>query len=295
PRDWLLLLALVAMWGSSFLLTKLAVATLPPTAVVAGRLSIAALVLAILALARGHRPPASATLWGYLIAMGVVGSSLPFFLISWGQQHIDSALAGILMAVMPLVTLVLAHFLVAGERLSGPKVGGFLLGFAGIVVLMGPEALLRLRGQGAELLPQLAVLAGAVCYGVNTIIARRRPASEPLVAAAGVMVVASLVMVPITPWDAFAGLEIGTPATWAVLGLGLVCTALATVVYFALITSAGPTFLSLINYLIPLWALALGALFLGERLDWNALVALGLILLGVGLSQRRPPVATEQV
>ncbi|MDX1656490.1 MAG: DMT family transporter, partial [Candidatus Competibacteraceae bacterium] len=110
PRDWLLLLALVAMWGSSFLLTKLAVATLPPTAVVAGRLSIAALVLATMALVRGHRPPVSITLWGYFIAMGVVGSSLPFFLISWGQQHIDSALAGILMAVMPLVTLVLAHF-----------------------------------------------------------------------------------------------------------------------------------------------------------------------------------------
>lgn len=286
PIDWLLLMSLVAMWGSSFLLTKLAVTALPPTSVVAGRLGVAA--VALLALARWRRLglPRSRLLWGYLIAIAVTGNCLPFFLISWGQQSIDSGLAGILMAVMPLAVLVLAHYFVDGERLTAPRAAGFGLGFLGIVVLTGPEALSRLQGQGASLVPQLAVLGGALCYAVTTIIARRRPDSEPLLAAAGVMLTGSLLMLPTAaavdlPWPQLPGWA----PLLAVAALGLVCTAAATVVYFTLIGSAGPTFLALINYLIPLWALGMGALFLGERPGWNVLAALGLILGGIGLSQ----------
>ncbi len=291
PRltDWLLLLSLVAIWGSSFLLTKLAVVGLPPTTVVAGRLVVAAVALLALARWRGLGLSRSRRLWGYLIAIAVTGNCLPFFLISWGQQSIDSGLAGILMAVMPLGVLVLAHYFVDGERLTVPRAAGFGLGFLGIVALTGPQALLRLQGEGASsLAPQLAVLGGALCYAVTTIIARRRPDSEPLLAAAGVMLVGSLLMLPTA---AAVDLPITPLPGWipwlAVTTLGLVCTAIATVVYFTLIGSAGPTFLALINYLIPLWALGMGALFLGERPGWNALLALGLILGGIGLSQWR--------
>ena len=282
---WLLLVALVAMWGSSFLLTKVALAAVPPAGLVAARLVIAAAVLAGLLLVLRRAWPRSPRLWGFFLAMAITGNALPFLLIAWGQQRIDSGLAGILMAVMPLTTVVLAHFF-AGERLTGRRVAGFALGFLGIVVLVGPEALLELGGTGTALLSELSVLGGALCYAANTIIARRRPESDPLVATAGVMVVASLLMVPLAVGSGVpAPGEMTLAAALAVLALGLVSTALATVVYFKLITVAGPTFLSLINYLIPLWAVAVGMIFLGEQPQWSALAALALILTGIGLSE----------
>ncbi len=284
---WLLLGALVAMWGSSFMFTKIALTAFAPNLLVASRLVLAAAVLCSLLVIRRRALPRSGRLWLFLVAMAVMGNALPFWLISWGQQRIDSNLAGILMAVMPLSTVVLAHFFVAGERLNRAKAAGFLLGFLGIVVLTGPEALLELKGQGTALLYELSVLGGAVCYAINTIIARRRPASDPLVAAAGVMLAASLFMVPFTALGAPPPpAEITVAPAVALLFLGLVSTALATVVYLKLVTLAGPSFVSLINYLIPLWAVLVGLVFLAEVPEWSALAALALILSGIALSER---------
>jgi len=284
---WLLLAALVAMWGSSFMFTKIALAAFAPEVLVASRLVLAATILLGLLAVRRRGLPRSGRLWLFLVAMAVMGNALPFWLISWGQQRIDSNLAGILMAVMPLSTVLLAHFFVAGERLNRAKAAGFLLGFLGIVVLTGPEALLELKGQGTVLLYELSVLGGAVCYAINTIIARRRPDSDPLVAAAGVMLTGSLFMVPLAALGAPPPLGQITLATaLAVLFLGLVSTALATVVYLKLVTLAGPSFVSLINYLIPLWAVLVGLIFLAEVPEWSALAALALILSGIALSER---------
>ena len=290
---WLLLLALVAMWGSSFMLVKVALQAIGPLHLVAGRLVIGAAVLAALLLALGRRWPQGRRMWGFFLAMAITGNALPFLLISWGQQGIDSGLAGILMAVMPLTTLVLAHFLVADERLSGARVGGFLLGFLGIVVLIGPEALLEVSGEGTALLSQLSVLGGAICYAANTVIARRRPDCEPISAAAGVMLLAAGVMLP-AAWAfggplPFAGLPVAAlppGPLFALAALGLVSTALATVVYLKLVTLAGAGFVALINYLIPLWAVLVGMAILDERPAWTALLALGLILAGVALSEK---------
>ncbi len=285
---WLLLAALVAMWGSSFLLTKVAVTSLPPPLVVTGRLVIAAALLGAVVLVTGRRVVHSRRLWAYFGALAVIGNALPFLLISWGQQRIDSGLAGILMAVMPLVTLVLAHFFIDGERLTRNRATGFVLGFVGIVVLTGPQALASLRGTGEALVAQLAVLGGAVCYAVNTIVARRRPPCDALVTAAAVVTLAALLTAPLLPAGAAGPAWAGAPvaALVAVGLLGVVCTAIATVVYFRLVTLAGPTFVSLINYLIPLWAVVLGVLFMAERPDWSALAALVLILGGIALSNR---------
>ena len=160
---------------------------------------------------------------------------------------------------------------------------------------MGPEALLELRGGGTVLLSELAVLGGAVCYAINTIVARRRPDGDPLAAAAGVMLLASVIMVPLalagTP---VAVAEIPANAAIAVAVLGVVSTALATVVYFRLVRAAGPTFVSLINYLIPLWALIGGMVFLGERPEWSALAALALILTGIALSEVKGRAGTSR-
>jgi drug/metabolite transporter (DMT)-like permease len=285
-RDWLHLTALVVMWGTAFLFTKLAVQTVPPATVVAARLLIAALVLVAVVGLRGLRLRLSDRRWLYFVFVGVVGNCLPFFLISWGQQRIDSGLAGILMAVNPLATLVLAHYVVAGERISRLRAAGFLLGFAGIVVLMGPAALLELSGGDTALVAEAAVLAGALCYAVTSVVARRMPPTQALVAAAGVMVISSAVMVPVAlavdrPW----ALAASATSAWAIVALGVFATAVPTIVYFRLIASAGPTFLSLINYLIPLMAVATGVVVLDESVGIDALAALALILGGIALTQ----------
>ena len=287
---WLLLFALVAMWGSSFVFTSIAVSALPPSTVVAARLIIAAVIL-VGALAIGaRRLPTSAVHWRSFVILAIVGNALPFWLISWGQQHIPSGLAGILMAIMPLTTLVLAHLFLEDERLTGFRVVGFAIGFSGIVILVGPNILLEMRGVGSMLLAELAVVAGAVCYAANAIIARRRPPTAPLEAATGVAIAASLLMVPIAiaadqPWQ----LSLTFPAAVSVTFLGIVATGIATVVYFKLISIAGPSFLSLINYLIPIWAVGVGVIALGEQPGWSALIALVLVLSGIALSEMDMP------
>jgi drug/metabolite transporter (DMT)-like permease len=283
---WLLLLALVAMWGSAFMMTGLAVRGFTPATLVAIRLVIAAGVLTGLVLLRGQRFPGGRPFWLFSLAIALAGNCLPFWLISFGQQRIDSGLAGILMGIMPLTTMVLAHFFVRGERLNGTKATGFLLGFVGLVVLIGPDALLQLRGEGTALLYQLAVLSGAVCYAVNTIIARHRPAADPLVAAAGVMLMGSLVMLPIGGPAAPEQLASAPAVPFAaMIALALVATAIATVVFLKLVAVAGPSFTSFINYLIPVWALLMGMSFLGEEPQPTTLTALVLILAGIGLSE----------
>jgi drug/metabolite transporter (DMT)-like permease len=295
---WLLLFVLVAMWGSAFMMTGIAVRGFAPTTLVAIRLTLAALLLAGLVLARGQRFPSSRRFWLFSLAISLAGNCVPFCLISFGQQRVDSSLAGILMGIMPLTTMVLAHFFVRGERLNPAKVAGFSIGFIGLILLIGPQALLQLRGEGTELVYQLAIVAGAICYAINTILARHRPPADPLVAAAGVMLAGSLVMLPIGGPAAPAALASAPAAPFAaMIALSLIATALATVVFLKLVTVAGPSFTSFINYLIPIWALLMGVSFMGERPEPTVLLALALILGGIGLSeagQRRMPRTTAR-
>jgi drug/metabolite transporter (DMT)-like permease len=228
----------------------------------------------------------SPILFGYFLIMAIIGNALPYFLIAWGQQYISSGLAGILMAIMPLATLFLAHFFIPSEPLSGRRVIGFILGFIGIVVLMGPQSLLEVAHTSKTLLAQLAILGGALCYALGTVIARLRPESDDLLTATMVLILASLVMLPTSlfveaPW--FKPINIATIA--AITLLGLIATGLGTVLYFKLLRSAGATFLAQMNYLIPVWALAAGVIVLNEQVTTKALVALTIILLGIAISQ----------
>ncbi|MDJ0945810.1 MAG: DMT family transporter [Kiloniellales bacterium] len=281
-----MLLALVVMWGSSFGLTKIAVSTASADSVVAARLFVAGLFLVVVVLASGKRIPRDGRAWLAFMAMAVLGNVLPYWLITWGQETVESGLAGVLMAVMPLVTLVLAHVFVKDDRMTRRKTVGFLLGFLGVVVLMGPGVGFGLAGSGGALLAQLAIIAGAVCYAVNTIIARHCPESDSLIAAAGTAIAANLLLVPISWKDLPAVVGSFDLASFlAVAILGVVSTALAPILYFHLIRRAGPTFFSLTNYLIPVWALLIGIVFLEESPGWTAFAGMALILGGIAVSQ----------
>lgn len=287
-RDWLLLFALVAMWGSAFMFIKIAVATVPPATIAAGRLLIGAMVLLAVVYARGLRLPSLASAWRQYAWLAVIGNAVPFYLIAWGQQVIDSALTGILIAVMPLATLVLAHYFVHGEHITRHRAIGFILGFAGIVMLMGPAALTGFAGSALQIVSQLAVLAGALCYAANTIVARLTIKGDVLVVSAGVLLLASVMMVPVAlaldrPWT----LTPSSASIAAVVWLGIGATGIPTICYFALIGSAGPTFMSLVNYISPCLALLLGVVIMNEEPGPNAYAGLALILSGIALSQFR--------
>lgn len=287
-KDWALLLALVFMWGSSFMFNKVAVATVPPATVVAGRLVIGAIILVAVVYATGRRLPAFGRVWIAFAALAIVGNVVPFYLITWGQKVVDSALAGILMAGMPLVTLVLAHLLVDGERMTRNRVSGFTLGFIGIVVLMGPAALAGLGGSPLQVISQLAVLAGAFCYAANSVMARLLVKTDFLVVAASTILIAAVIMVPVwlaldAPWR----LSPGPASSAAIVWLGIGPTAIATICYFTLISSAGPTFMSLVNYLSPAVAVFLGVTLMNEHPGAEAYSGLALILAGIALSQWR--------
>jgi len=282
-RDYALLVALGAVWGSSFLLIKLAVATIPPITVATGRIAIGALVLAVIVAARRQLWPRERRTWLLLAFMGLVGNVVPFSLINWGEVHIDSGLAAILMSTVPLATILLAPAFVRDEPITAGKLVGVALGMAGVVVLIGPGALIGAHG---ELLGQIAVTAAALCYAVNGLVARRLPRMPVEVISAGTLLCATVAGLPFClavdrPWEiAPSGLSLA-----ALIGLGIVNTAGGYLLLFKLVVRAGAGFASLNNFLVPLFGVMWGVLLLAERPSPQAL--LGLLLIFAGLAAVR--------
>ena len=286
--DWLGLSALVIMFGSAFMFTKLAIQEFPPSVVTAGRVMIAALVLLVFALIRRESFKSLWENWPMLFALAFFGNCLPFYLISWGQKSVDSSIAGILMAVMPLTTIVLAHFYVKSEPLTANRIVGFLLGFAGIVVLLGPAALAKFESGANVFYAMLAILGGAISYAVNTIIAKHLPNKSLLAISTAVLLVASIMMVPMLYAGGYEwNVSLISIEFFSLVLLGLFPTAIATIIYFSVIARVGPSFLSQINYLIPVWAVFMGVLFLNEKIGLGAYVALVIIIVGIAIAQRR--------
>ena len=290
PIDYLLLLLLSAIWGSSFLFIKLAVATIPPMTLVAARLALAALFLMLFLAATGRRLPRDGGIWRGFLVVAVIGNVVPFFLINWGEVTVDSSLAAILLATMPLATVVLAHAFTPDERLTPLRGLGVTVGFGGIVVLVGPDAL---AGLGREVVSQFAIVGAACCYAVTTVFVRRSRLIElpPAVNSAGVLVTAAIVALPLAlivdrPW------ELPAPSTGSLLALvvlALFCTSAAFLILFRLLAATGATFVSLLNYLAPVFGVTWGALLLGEPLHLDALGAFALILLGLVLAHTKGP------
>jgi drug/metabolite transporter (DMT)-like permease len=281
--NWTLLMALVGLWGSSFLFTAISVATVDPISVVFYRLVLGALVLALVVFARGQSFPRGLRVWVGFLMMAIAGNSLPFFLISWGQQTIDSGIAGMIMAIMPLMTMVFAHYLVEGETLNRYKVIGFSLGITGVALLLGPV----FEGGGRALVSGLAIFTAATCYAVNAILIKRLPRFSPMVGACGVLIMASLVVLPFWLVLSPTNNSISENSMLAVIWLGIGPTGIATIILFSVIDRAGPTFLSTINYLVPVVAFFCGAWLLSEPVSWHHFVALGTILSGIAITRIR--------
>lgn len=281
--NWGLLLALVGLWGTSFLIIAISVETIDPLSIVFYRLVLGALVLALVVFARGQSFPRDARVWGGFLLMAVAGNALPFFLISWGQQTVNSGVAGMIMAIMPLMTMVFAHYFVEGETLNRYKIIGFTLGITGVTLLLGPV----FEGGGRELWSGLAIFTAATCYAVNAILIKRLPRFSPMVGACGVLLAASILILPF--WLALApeNNRISDDSMLAVIWLGIGPTGIATIILFAIIDRAGPTFLSTINYLIPVVAFFCGAWLLSEPVSWHHFVALATILCGIAITRIR--------
>lgn len=281
--NWGLLLSLVALWGTSFLIIAISVKTIDPISIVFYRLVLGALVLALVVFARGESIPREPRIWGGFLLMAIVGNALPFFLITWGQQTVNSGVAGMIMAIMPLMTMVFAHYLVDGETLNRYKIIGFSLGITGIVVLLGPV----FEGGGREFWSGLAIFTAATCYAVNSILIKRLPRFSPMVGACGVLIMASLVILPFWLLLAPENNNISQDSMLAVIWLGIGPTGIATILLFSIIDRAGPTFLSTINYLIPVVAFFSGAWLLSEPANWQHYVALTAILGGIAITRIR--------
>lgn len=280
PAEWLLLLALATLWGGSFFFAEVALDELPPFTLVLGRAGFAALTLVVIVHAAGHRLPADWQSWRTFAVMGTLNNMIPFCLIFWGQTQISGGLASILNATTPLFTVVLANWLTADERMTPGRLAGVLLGIAGVAVMIGLDAL---AGFGLGVVAQIAVLAAACSYAFAGIYGRRFRGQPALVVATGQVVASSVLMLPLAlivdrPWT----LPLPHATTiGAVLGVAVLCTAVAYVIYFTLLARAGATNLLLVTFLIPVSAILLGSLFLGERLAPTQIAGMALIALGL--------------
>lgn len=283
PLEWGMLLTLAVVWGGSFFFNEIAVRELPVFTVVAFRVAVAALILFIVLRLRGERMPGGGVIWSAFFGMGLLNNAIPFSLIVWGQQHIASGVASILNAATPLFTVIFAHFLTSDERMTGGKLAGVLVGFLGVAVMIGFEALHSL---GTNVVAQIVCLAGAVSYAFAGIFGRRfrLMGVTPMVTATGQVIASSVILLPLVmvmdqPWT----LPAPSPrAIGALVGVAAISTALAYVLYFRILATAGATNLLLVTFLIPVSAILLGTLFLGEVL--HAKHFAGMALIGVGLA-----------
>lgn len=284
-REWLLLALLSLLWGCSFLFVELALRDIPVLTVALGRTGIAALLLIALLVAMRAPLAALARRWREFLLLGALRGAIPISLIVWAQTRIDSGVAGILNSTSPLFTMVIAHVLTTDDRLTARRLIGCLVGMAGVAIMMGMDAV---RGLGHETLGQLAMLGATCSYGFAAVYGRRFQENSHVGSAAGMLCGASLLILPAAllldrPWTLSPGLH----SLAALIALALLSTALGFVVWFKLITTAGPSNTSLVTFLIPFTALGLGLTLLDEKPSAASLLGLGIILAGLAITQAR--------
>ena len=288
PFEWGMLIVLSIFWGGSFLFIGIAVSDFQPFSIAFLRVVIAAVVLWIVLIALRTEIPTKPRLWASFLVMGAINGAIPYSLMAWGQSHIASGLASILIAATPVITVVAAHFLTADEPMTASRLAGVVAGLLGVTVLIGPTAL---GDVGRSLLGQLAIIAAATTYALASIYGRRyaKQGIPPLVIATGQVTASTLLLLPMVllfdqPW------QLPPPSTlaWAAIaGLGLFSTAIAYLLYFRVLATAGATNLTLVNFLVPITAIFLGIVILNEILLVQHVAGMLLIAGGVALIDGR--------
>ena len=282
-RDWAILLFLSVLWGGSFFFIEIAVETVQPFTLVLIRVAIASAALWAFLLARGQRLPLPSGALLAFVILALLNNVLPFVLFAWAQKTITGGLGSILNATTPIWGVIVAHLMTEDERMTPAKVAGVLLGFGGVALMIGPDLLGEI---GTELWAQLACLVATLCYALAGVYGRRFRGMgiDPVAVSTGQLTAAVILVLPLVllfepPWQASA------PAAeaWAALvALALFCTSFAYILYFRLIASAGATNALLVTFLIPISAIFLGALLLGEVLEPRHFA--GMALIGAGLA-----------
>ena len=278
-----MLLMLSILWGGSFFFIGIAVAELPTFTIVFLRAGIAALGLHLVMRVMGEHMPGGLKVWRAFFVMGFLNNLIPFSLIAWGQSHVESGLASILLATTPLFSVVVAHYLTTDERLSAGRIAGIIAGIAGVVILIDADVFSSL---GIAFVAHIGLLGAALFYSFSAVFGRRfqRMGVTPLANASGQITASSIMLLPLAlavdqPWT----LAMPSVNTWlAIAGLALLSTSLAYVIYFRILATAGATNLLLVTFLIPVSAIILGAAFLAERLEANHFI--GMAVIGIGLA-----------
>ncbi len=280
--EWVMLIILSILWGGSFFFVGVAVKALPPLTIVSLRVTLASITLLAVVHFSGLRLPMRREVWIAFLGMSLLNNVIPFSLIVWGQTHIASSLASILNATTPLFTVIAAHVWTGDEKMNPMKVFGVTIGFAGVVIMIGYEAL---TGLGGSTYGQFAILGAAVSYSFAGIYGRRfrQLGIKPIATATGQVTASSIILIPIAllvekPFTLPSpGLEVWS----AIFGLAVLSTALAYILYFRVLATAGATNVLLVTLLIPVSAILLGTAFLGEQLELKHLFGMGLISIGL--------------
>ena len=282
-REWGMLLTLSLVWGGSFFFNEIAVRQLPVFTVVVCRVGLAAVILLAVLRLTGQRLPRSGKVWAAFFGMGMLNNVIPFSLIVAGQQSVASGVASILNAATPLFGVIFAHLLTQDEKLTPLKLAGVIVGFLGVAVMIGPDAI---SGLGGNLAAQMMILAGAASYAFAGIFGRRFKAMGvlPMATATGQVIASSIILLPLVlvidrPWTLPAP---GWDAIAALIGVAAISTAFAYFLYFRILATAGATNLLLVTFLIPISAILLGTAFLSETLLPRQIA--GMALIGLGLS-----------
>lgn len=286
-KSWLGVAMLGFTWGATFMVIEIALRGISPFWLATGRVVFAALLSVIVWGAMGwrlFRGPVPRSAWAVLIGVGALSSTVPFLLISWGQQYVTSGFAGVSMASVALIVLPLAHFTIPGERMTLRKTIGFVIGFLGVVILIG-GAVFESTGSALEAPGRFALVAAASCYGISSVLMRLLPPVDPFGLATVLLLVGAVLVLPVALAVEGAPPKVDTQTLWIVAALGLIPTAAANFLRVLVIRTAGPVFMSLTNYLVPIWSVVLGIFVLGEPAPASLWLAMVLILCGVALSQ----------
>ena len=285
---FLLLILLSAIWGSSFFAIKISVETLDPVSVASGRLIIAAVVLYIyFTIKKLKFNPDLKTIF-IIFGIGLLGNFLPFFLISWSEQFIQSNTTGLLMSVGPIFALILSHFMTQDQKFSYNKLFAILIGLTGVMLILGFGSLIGLLSNNYFLIvPKLTVILAVLGYVISSIFAYNLKKINIITLTTFVTISAAIISIPFMLFVEFQNPStISNKSFIALIYLGLFPTAIAFLIRFHLISRAGPVYLSYVSYLIPIFAIFWGFVFLGEKIATNSLVGLFFILIGIYLGQK---------